>query len=275
VGLLDGKVAIITGSGRGIGSSAALLFAEQGASVVVNDVDASPAEATAAAIARAGGRAIQVTGDVTEPAFPARLIEKALGAYGGIDILVNNAGFTWDAAIGNMSDEQWDAILAVHLTAPFRILREASRFLIEAAKNEQAEGGRAEPRKVINVSSVSGVYGQAGQANYAAAKAGIIGLTRVLAREWGRYNVQVNAVCYGFIETRLTETKGRGEKIHRGTDEVALGLPQQVRQLAHLRIPLGRSGTTEEAAGPMLFLASPLSNFVSGIVLEVTGGDTL
>jgi 3-oxoacyl-[acyl-carrier protein] reductase len=273
--LLDGKVAIITGSGRGIGSAAARLFAEQGASVVVNDVDAHPAEAVAEAIARAGGRAIQVAGDVTEPAFPARLIEKTLDAFGGIDILVNNAGFTWDAAIGNMSDRQWDAVLDVHLSAPFRILREASRFLIEAAQREWAEGGRAAPRKVINVSSVSGIYGQAGQVNYAAAKAGMLGLTRALAREWGRYNIAVNAVCYGFIETRLTEAKEQGERIQRGVDEVALGLPHHLRQLAPLRIPLGRAGTAEEAAGPLLFLASHLSNYITGVALEVAGGDTL
>jgi 3-oxoacyl-[acyl-carrier protein] reductase len=275
LGLLEGKVAIITGSGRGIGSSAAQLFAAEGASVVVNDVDSSPAEATTEAIARAGGRAISVTGDVTEPAFPARLIGAALDAFGGIDILVNNAGFTWDGAIQNMTDRQWEAIIGVHLTAPFRILREASPFLLEAVRREQAEGGRATARKAINVSSVSAVYGQAGQANYAAAKAGLLGLTKALAREWGRYNVQVNALCYGFVETRLTGAKEHGEQVRCGSEEVALGMPEQARRLATLRIPLGRAGTPEEAAGPMLFLASPLSNYVSGIVLEVTGGDTL
>jgi len=275
MGLLEGRVAIVTGSGRGIGSAAAQLFAAEGALVVVTDVDPSPAEETAGGIVSAGGRALSVVGDVTEPAFPASLVQATLDAFGGIDIIVNNAGYPWDAALQNMTDRQWEAMLDVHLTASFRLLREASHFLTEAATKEQASTGRAAPRKVINVTSVSAVYGQAGQANYASAKAGMIGLTKALAREWGRYNVQVNAVCYGFIATRLTGAKESGEQVQQGKAVVVLGLPQQVRQLAPLRIPLGRSGTTEEAAGPMLFLASPLSNFVSGIVLEVTGGDTL
>jgi 3-oxoacyl-[acyl-carrier protein] reductase len=275
MGLLEGKIAIVTGSGRGIGSAAAQLFAAEGALVVVTDVDPSPAEETAGVIVSAGGRALSVIGDITEPTFPASLVQAALDAYGGIDIIVNNAGYPWDAAIQNMTDRQWEAMLAVHLTASFRLLREASHFLTEAATREQASTGRAAPRKVVNVTSVSAVYGQAGQANYASAKAGMIGLTKALAREWGRYNVQVNAVCYGFIETRLTEAKERGEQARCGEERVTLGIPQRVRQWASLRIPLGRSGTTQEAAGPMLFLASPLSNYVSGIVLEVTGGDTL
>src|SRR5437588_12740440 len=171
-----------------------------------------------------------------------------------------------------MTDKQWQAMLDVHVTAPFRILREASQFIREAAKKEQAANGRANPRKVINVSSVSGVYGNAGQVNYSTAKAGITGLTKTMAKEWGRYNVQVNCVCYGFIATRLTAAKESAEKLQRSGEEVTLGVPDQVRQLAPLLIPLGRPGTPEEAAGPMLFLASPLSNYVSGIVLEVTGG---
>lgn len=275
MGLLEGRVAIVTGSGRGIGSTAAQLFAAEGALVVVTDVDPSPAEETAGVIVRAGGKALSVIGDITEPAFPASLVQATLDAYGGIDIIVNNAGYPWDAAIQNMTDRQWEAVLAVHLTASFRLLRAASHFLTEAATREQASHGRAAPRKVVNVTSVSALYGQAGQANYASAKAGMIGLTKALAREWGRYNVQVNAVCYGFIETRLTETKERGEQARCGEERVALGMPRRERQLASLRIPLGRSGTTQEAAGPMLFLASPLANYVSGTVLEVAGGDTL
>jgi 3-oxoacyl-[acyl-carrier protein] reductase len=203
-----------------------------------------------------------VAGDVTDPAFPAQLIKATLDAYGGIDIIVNNAGYTWDAVIQNMTDKQWYAMIDVHTTAPFRILREASHFIRDAARKEQAVNGRANARKVINVSSVSGVYG----------KAGITGLTKTLAKEWGRYNVQVNCVCFGFIETRLTAAKESAEKVVRDGEEVALGVPDQMRQMAPLLIPLGRPGTPEEAAGPMLFLASPLSNYVSGIVLEVTGG---
>jgi 3-oxoacyl-[acyl-carrier protein] reductase len=272
MGMLEGKVAIITGSGRGIGAAAARLFATEGASVVVCDLDAAPAEETAAAITSSGGKAIVQAGDVTDPAFPAQLVQSTLDAFGGIDIIVNNAGYTWDAVIQNMTDKQWYAMLDIHLTAPFRILRAASQYIRDAAKKEQAANGRARARKVINVSSVSGVYGNAGQVNYAAGKAGITGVTKTLAKEWGRYNVQVNCVCYGFIDTRLTAAKEKGETTERGGEQVALGVPEQMRQVGAMMIPLGRPGTPEEAAGPMLFLASPLSDYVSGHVLEITGG---
>ncbi len=272
MGLLDGKVAILTGSGRGIGAAAAKLFASEGAAVVVSDLDPAPAEETAAAIRNAGGKAIVVAGDVTDPAFPDQLVKSTLDAFGGIDIIVNNAGYTWDAVIQNMTDKQWYAMIDVHLTAPFRILRAASNYIRDAAKKEQAADGQAKPRKVINVSSVSGVYGNAGQVNYSAGKAGITGVTKTLAKEWGRYNVQVNCVCYGFIDTRLTAAKEKGETTTRDGEQVALGVPEQMRQLGSMMIPLGRPGTPEEAAGPMLFLASPLSNYVSGHVLEITGG---
>ena len=272
MGLIEGKVAILTGSGRGIGAATAKMFGAEGASVVVSDLDPTPAEETAAAIRAAGGKAVVVAGDVTDPAFPAQLIQATLDSFGGIDIIVNNAGYTWDAVIQNMTDKQWYAMLDVHTTAPFRILREASQFIREAAKKELTANGRANPRKVVNVTSVSGVYGNAGQSNYSTAKAGVTGLTKTLAKEWGRYNVQVNCVCYGFIETRLTASKESAEKIVREGEEVQLGVPDQMRQMAPLLIPLGRPGTPEEAAGPVLFLASPLSNYVSGIVLEVTGG---
>jgi 3-oxoacyl-[acyl-carrier protein] reductase len=272
MGLLDGKVAILTGSGRGIGAATAKLFAEHGAATVVSDLDANPAEETAAAIQSAGGQALVVPGDVTDPAFPRQLIAATLERFGGLDILVNNAGYTWDAVIQNMTDRQWYAMLDVHLSAPFRILREASTYLREAARREQAASGRANPRKVINVSSVSGVYGNAGQVNYSAGKAGIVGVTLTLAKEWGRYNVQVNAVCYGFIETRLTAAREHAQTIQRDGEEISLGVPDAMRQMAPMLIPLGRPGTPEEAAGPMLFLASSLSDYVSGHVLEVTGG---
>ncbi len=272
MGMLDGKVAIITGSGRGIGSATARLFAANGARVIVSDLDPTPAEETAAAIRSAGGQAAVIPGDVTDPAFPAQIIKGTLDAFGGIDIIVNNAGYTWDAVIQNMTDKQWYAIMDVHTTAPFRILREASHFIRDAAKKEAAANGRANPRKVVNITSVSGVYGNAGQVNYSTAKAGITGLTKTLAKEWGRYNVQVNCACFGFIETRLTAAKETAEKIQRDGEEVALGVPDNMRSMAAMTISLGRPGTPEEAAGPVLFLASPLANYVSGVVLEVTGG---
>ena len=272
MGLLDGKIAILTGSGRGIGAAAAKLFAQHGASVVVSDLDPAPAEETATAIRTAGGQAIVVPGDVTNPDFPKQLISATLDTYHGFDIVVNNAGYTWDGVVQNMSDKQWYAMIDVHLTAPFRILREASTYIRDTAKREQAANGRANARKIVNVSSVSGVYGNAGQINYSSAKAGVVGMTLTLAKEWGRYNIQANAVCYGFIETRLTAAKETAEKIERAGEEVALGVPDAMRSMAPMLIPLGRPGTPEEAAGPMLFLASPLADYVSGHVLEVTGG---
>lgn len=272
MGMLDGKVAIITGSGRGIGSAAARLFAAEGAAVVVSDLDPNPAEETAGAIRAEGGKAIVVAGDVTNEAFPAQLINATLENFGGIDIIVNNAGYTWDGVIHKMTDKQWYAMMDVHTTAPFRILREAATFIRDAAKKEIAANGHANARKIVNVSSVSGVYGNAGQVNYSTAKAGITGLTKTLAKEWGQFNVQVNCVCYGFIETRLTAAKESAEKVERDGEEIALGVPSQMRQMAPMLIPLGRPGTPEEAAGPMLFLASPLSNYVSGHILEITGG---
>src|SRR5436309_9401870 len=248
MGMLDGKVTIITGSGRRIGASAAKLVAAEGARVVVSDLDATPAEETASAIRAAGGKAITVVGDVTDAEFPARLVKSTLDTFGAIDVIVNNAGYTWDGVIQNMTDKQWYAMLDIHLTAPFRILREASHYMRSVAKKEQAASGQAKPRKVINVSSVSGVYGNAGQVNYAAGKAGITGVTKALAKEWGRYNVQVNAVCYGFIDTRLTAVKEKGETTQRDGENVALGVPEQMRQAGALMIPLGRLGTREEAA---------------------------
>src|SRR5262245_59034695 len=270
--LLVGKSAIVTGSGRGIGKSIAKLFADHGASVVINDIDADVAEATAKEISDAGGRAIVCAGSVTDAQFPERLVKATAAAFGGIDILVNNAGYTWDAVIQNMTDEQWYAIIDVHLTAPFRIIRAATPYMRETAKQEIAEGKRVQ-RKIINVSSTSGVAGNPGQVNYSAGKMGIVGVTKTMAKEWGRFNINVNAIAYGFIETRLTQSKDREhETIERGGKKVELGIPEQMRQMAPQFIPLGRSASPDEAAGPVLFLASPLSDYVSGHVLLVTGG---
>ena len=269
--LLAGKSAIITGSGRGIGRSIAMLFADHGASVVINDIDREVAEATAKEIGDAGGRAVVCAGSVTDPEFPDRLVRTAAENFGGIDVLVNNAGYTWDAVIQNMTDEQWYAMIEVHLTAPFRIIRAATPYMREVAKEEMAEGRRIN-RKIINVSSTSGVAGNPGQVNYSAGKMGIVGVTKTMAKEWGRFNINVNAVAYGFIETRLTQSKEKQEKIERAGKEVELGIPDAMRQMALNFIPLGRAGTPDDAAGPVLFLASSLSDYVSGLVLLVTGG---
>ncbi|MBI3653580.1 MAG: SDR family oxidoreductase [Acidobacteria bacterium] len=268
--LLVGKSAIVTGSGRGIGKAIATLFAQHGAEVVINDIDAEVAEATAQEITDAGGTATVCAGSVTDAEFPDRLVKTAAQAFGGIDIIVNNAGYTWDAVIQNMTDEQWYAMIDVHLTAPFRIIRAATPYMREVAKKEIEEGRRVH-RKIINISSTSGVAGNAGQVNYSAGKMGIVGVTKTMAKEWGRFNINVNAVAYGFIETRLTQAKEKQESIEREGQQVALGIPETQRQMAAKFIPLGRGGTPEEAAGPVLFLASPLSDYVSGAVLLVTG----
>lgn len=262
----------MTGSGRGIGRASAQLLASQGARVLVTDLDEEPTRATAQAIEAAGGQAYVFVGDVCSPTFPRQLMESATKLFGGLDILVNNAGFTWDGTLHKMTDEQWQTILEVHLSAPFRIIRAAAPLLREAAKRELAERGRAKARKIVNVSSISGTRGNFGQANYAAAKAGIIGLTKTLAREWGPFNIQANCVAFGMIDTRLTRSKEGGEKIQRCEKQIELGIPPPLRDEALKLIPTGRPGTAEEAAGPILFFASPLSDYVSGQVLEVTGG---
>jgi 3-oxoacyl-[acyl-carrier protein] reductase len=271
-GLLQGKTAIITGAGRGIGRAAAELFSSQGASVVLSDIDPVPSDQAVEAILGAGGRALSVPGDVTDRAFPDRIVNAAIEKFGGIDIIVNNAGYTWDAVIHKMTDEQWEAILGVHLTAPFRIIRAASTFLREAAKREKQEHGEARARKIVNVSSTSGTRGNAGQSNYSAGKAGVIGLTKTLAKEWGQFNIQVNAVAFGRIDTRLTQAKEKGETIHRGEAEIAIGIPEDRLSRTTPMIPMGRAGTAREGAGAILFFASPLSDYVSGQVLEVAGG---
>lgn len=269
---LEGKAAIVTGAGRGIGCATAQLLAAEGARVMLADLDEEPVAGTVSAIRDAGGTAQVLVGDVTAPSFPDQLIAATLKAFGGFHILVNNAGFTWDGTIHKMSDDQWQTILDVHLTAPFRIIRAAAPYWRETAKREIAESGTAAARKIVNISSTSGTRGNFGQANYAAAKAGIVGLTKTLAREWGAFNIQVNCVAFGFIDTRLTRSKEAGEQIRRGDAGVPLGIPGETREAAFKLIPLGRPGTPQEAAGAILFLASPLSDYVSGHVLEVAGG---
>lgn len=271
-GLLQSKTAIVTGAGRGIGQATARLLASDGAKVLASDLDEQPLAETVSSIVAAGGTAQALVGDVTAPGFPSCLVETAHQTFGGLDILVNNAGFTWDGTIHKMTDEQWQAILDVHLTAPFRIIRAAAPLLRDAAKREIAAAGRAQARKIVNISSTSATRGNFGQANYAAAKAGIIGLTRALAREWGPFNIQVNCVAFGFIDTRLTGRKESGKKLRRGAAEIELGIPAAIRESAVRLVPMGRPGTPQEAAGAILFFASPLSDYVSGQVLEVTGG---
>jgi 3-oxoacyl-[acyl-carrier protein] reductase len=268
VGVLDGKAAIVTGSARGIGRATAELLAEHGARVLVNDLDGDVAEQAAGEIQ---GDTAVFAGDLTKPGVPDQLVQKAIDEFGQLDIVVNNAGYTWDGVAHKMTDEQFQAMLDIHTVVPFRVLRAAAPHLREPAKKEREEGIEVF-RKVVNVSSVSGTMGNAGQVNYSAGKAGVVGLTKTLAKEWGQFKVNVNAVAFGFVETRLTASKEEGGKIEIEGREVDLGIPEQMRQMAKMMIPIGRAAVPEEAAGPIFFLCSPWANYVHGQVLNVTGG---
>ncbi|MFJ2158085.1 SDR family NAD(P)-dependent oxidoreductase [Streptomyces sp. NPDC087856] len=273
MGKLDGKVALVTGSGRGIGAEIALKLAADGAAVVVNDLDEQPAKETAAAIERAGGRAVICPGSVTDKEFAERFTRIAVESFDGLDIIVNNAGFTWDSVVQKMTDEQWDAILDVHLKAPFRILRAAQPIISGLVKSAVAAGEPVPCRKVVNISSMAGLGGNAGQANYASAKAGVTGLTRTLAKEWGRYNVTVNTVAFGLIKTRLTQTDAHGDAtIDVQGREIKVGVNPQLQSAMEQMIPLGRAGEPSEAAGAVYLMCIPESDYVSGQTLVCGGG---
>jgi 3-oxoacyl-[acyl-carrier protein] reductase len=275
MGVLDGKVAIVTGSARGIGKATADLLASQGARVLINDLDADVAEATAAEIAKAHGVETAVfAGDLTAGDTPDRLVAKAIDSWGKLDILVNNAGYTLDAPIHKMSDDWFQRMLDIHTVVPFRTIRAAAPYFREPAKQEKAEGLEVF-RKIVNISSVSGTMGNAGQANYSAGKSAIVGLTKTLAKEWGQFKVNVNAVAFGHIETRLTSAKSEDNTMEIGGEKVQLGIPEAMIGATSFLIPLGRPGTPEEAAGGVFFLCSPWANYVSGQVLNVTGGQWL
>jgi 3-oxoacyl-[acyl-carrier protein] reductase len=266
--LLDGKVAIVTGSARGIGRATAELLAEQGAKVLINDLDADVAEQTAGEIA---GDTLVFAGDLTKPETPDKLVQAVIDEWGQVDILVNNAGYTIDAAIHKMSDEAFQRMLDIHTIVPFRMCRAVAPHMREPAKQERAEG-REVFRKIVNVTSISGTMGNAGQANYSSGKSGVVGLTKTLAKEWGQFKVNVNAVAFGYIETRLTASKDESNTMEIDGQQVQLGIPDQLRQMAAMLIPLGRPGTTQEAAGGIFLLCTPWSNYIHGQVLNVTGG---
>ncbi len=268
MGVLDGRSAIVTGSARGIGRATAELLAAQGAKVLINDLDGDVAEQASGEIQ---GETVAFAGDLTKDGVPDKLVETAVEAFGGLDIVVNNAGYTWDGPIHKMSDEQFQAMLDIHNVVPFKVLRAAAPHMREPAKREKEEG-REVFRKVVNVSSVSGTMGNAGQVNYSSGKSGVVGLTKTLAKEWGQFKINVNAVAFGFIETRLTAAKESSESVEVDGKEIQLGIPEQLRQMATMLIPLGRPGTPEEAAGGIFYLCSPWSNYVHGQVLNVTGG---
>jgi 3-oxoacyl-[acyl-carrier protein] reductase len=269
MGLLDGKAAIVTGSARGIGRATAELFISEGAKVLINDLDADVAQQAADEI---DGETAVFAGDLTKEGAADDLVKAAIDAFGAVDVCVNNAGYTWDGVAHKMTDEQFQAMLDIHTIVPFRVARALAPSWREAAKAERGEGKEVF-RKIVNVSSTSGMMGNAGQVNYSAAKMGVVGLTKTLAKEWGQFKINVNAVAFGFVETRLTAAKEAGEEMTSPTGEkIELGIPEQMRQMASAIIPLGRPATPEEASGPVLFLCSPLANYMHGQVLNVTGG---
>jgi 3-oxoacyl-[acyl-carrier protein] reductase len=272
MGTLDGKVALVSGAGRGIGREIALKLASGGAAVVVNDLDDEPATTTVADVVAAGGRAVPCAGSVTEEGFAERFVQTAVDAFGGLDIIVNNAGYTWDTVIQKMTDDQWDAMIDVHLKAPFRILRAAQPVISAAVKAARAAGQPVPCRKVVNISSISGLGGNAGQVNYAAAKAGVTGLTKTIAKEWGRYNVTANTVAFGLITTRLTNAPAGAGTITVQGHEISVGVGPQLMDAMTAQVPLGRPGTPAEAAGAVYLLCLPESDYISGQTLVCGGG---
>jgi 3-oxoacyl-[acyl-carrier protein] reductase len=267
--VLAGRTALVTGAGRGIGRAIALKLAASGAAVVVNDLDGGPLSETVSLIGGAG-RALAIAADITDRTVPDALVQAALTEFGSVDIIVNNAGYTWDSVIQKTTDDQFQAMLEIHIGAPFRLLRAAAGWIRETAKRESDENRRV-MRKVVNITSISGIDGIAGQAGYGSGKAGVIGLTKVMAKEWGRYNVNVNAVGFGFIETRLTQPLGTEEIEVKGR-KIKVGVQSSAIEALKQRCPLGRFGNADEAAGSVFFFCSPLSDYVTGEVLLCSGG---
>jgi len=267
---LEGRTALVTGSARGIGRAIGAALLGSGANVMLNDVDAELLERTAGELGQAE-RLRHFASDITEPGSPAALVSATLSAFGGLDIIVNNAGYTWDTVIQKMTDQQFQAMLDIHLVAPFRILRAAAESIRSAAKAEGAAGRRV-MRKVVNITSIAGTDGNPGQAAYSSAKAGVIGLTKTLAKEWGRYNVNVNAVGFGLIDTRLVQPATADGTLSVHGQQIKIGVPVQALDAMVAACPLGRLGTPEEAANAVLFFCSPLSDYVTGEVLICGGG---
>jgi 3-oxoacyl-[acyl-carrier protein] reductase len=268
---LEGRTALVTGAGRGIGRAIAKRLIGVGARVMINDLDENMLLESEAELA-SPHRVSHITGDLTDPAIPELIVQATLAEFDSIDIIVNNAGYSWDNVIQKTSDEQFQAMLDIHLLTPFRILRAASEFIRETAKKEIAASKRV-MRKVVNITSISGTDGNPGQISYSAGKAGVIGLTKTLAKEWGRYNVNVNAVGFGLIGTRLVQPlTGEGAKMEMHGHEIRLGVQPSLLDSIKSACPLGRLGTPEEAAGAVLFFCSPLSDYVTGEVLICGGG---
>jgi 3-oxoacyl-[acyl-carrier protein] reductase len=271
MGILDGRVAIVTGSARGIGRATAELLGEAGARVVINDLDADAAHATAAEIA---AETIVHTGDLTVPGEPDALVGAAVDAWGRLDIVINNAGYALDGVVHKLSDDAYQRMLDIHAVVPFRMIRAAAPHMREPAKLER-ERGEEVFRKVVNVSSIAGTMGAPGQANYAAGKAAVVGLTKTVAKEWAQFKINVNAVAFGWVETRLTGAMDEDNAIEIGGARVQLGIPESLREAAPALAPLGRPATAREAASGIFLLCTPWANFITGQVLNVTGGQAI
>ena len=269
---LEGKTALVTGAGRGIGRAIATRLADAGASVMLNDLETETLCETQRTLASSGHQVGGLAGDLTEPSFPDALVAATLERFGSLDVIVNNAGYSWDSVIQKTTNEQFQEMLDIHLVVPFRMMRAASAYIRTQAKSEIADGRRV-MRKIVNITSIAGTDGNPGQAGYASGKAGVIGLTKTLAKEWGRYNVNVNAVGFGLIETRLVQplTGGDAHIVMHGR-QIGIGVQPSLLESAKQTCPLGRLGTPEEAAGAVLFFCSPLSDYVTGEVLICGGG---
>jgi 3-oxoacyl-[acyl-carrier protein] reductase len=273
-GRLEGRVALVTGAGRGIGREIARKLGGEGARLVLNDLDAEPNQAVVEELRGEGIEAVACPGSVAAPDFGERLVQSAVSAFGGVDIIVNNAGYTWDSVIQKMTDEQWYAIIDVHLTGPMRILRAAQPVIRDLAKADRVVG-RRNVRKVVNISSIAGIFGNVGQSNYASAKAGIIALTQTLAKEWGRIDTTVNCVAFGLIRTRLTSAEaGTGATANIEGRDIKIGINSDLLASMERTIPLGRAGTPEDAAGAVYLFCIPESDYVSGQTLMCSGGLT-
>lgn len=269
---LDGKVALVTGAGRGIGRAIACKLAAEGARVVINDIDPEPLEETAELVRKAGTDARALPGDATAGDFAERFVATAMKEFNGLDIIVNNAGYSWDSVIQKTSDEQFNAMLDIHIRTPFHILRAAAGPIREMAKQEK-EAGQAIHRKVVNISSIAGLFGNPGQIGYASGKAAVIGMTKTMAREWGRYLVNVNCVAFGLIKTRMTEEfEEKPHSHHIGEREVRMGVPAGFEAQMMKMIPLGRPGRPEDAANAVYLFCAPESDYISGEVLLCSGG---
>lgn len=252
-----GKVAVVTGSGRGIGRAEAMQLAAEGAAVIINDIDTDPMAKVVREIESAGGRAFGVAGDVTKAEDAQKIVDAAVEKFGSLDILINNAGLTRDNLIARMTDAQWDLVVDISLRGTFNCTRASAKHFMK----------RDRAGRIVNTSSVAGLFGNIGQVNYAAAKAGIVGLTKTVAKEWQRYNVTCNAVAFGLVDTRLTREKETGDVV----SGEKVGIPKKIRD-DMLEKAAGQNMAPEDAAKPVLFLASDDAKFITGQVLNISAG---